>query len=246
MALDLRLPIASPAISLSQIPSLHLFRQTAVTFRGVHPRSNRTVTRGLSRFQFVGGDTARNTLPLLARLRKDNKGILFAYSVEDEEESTGSGLSAYKQRVEETIRCIDVAADFEDGSSGGAAALGRKTWVAVKLVRDAQCLDSRPDAMQSALIPSAEPLRTLSTYLETTRPAIAVPYPGHARPSDLAVLDSRGRPGMDTSDIKVLRELRDDLVRICTHAQRRGVRVIIDAEYTWWQVRLSFRSSTTR
>ncbi|KZW00747.1 FAD-linked oxidoreductase [Exidia glandulosa HHB12029] len=165
--------------------------------------------------QFVGGDTALDTLPLLRQLRKDNKGILFAYSVEDDEESTGAeGSSAYKERVEETIRCIDVAADFEDSSSSPTA-LGRRTWVAVKL---------------SALVPSAEPLRTLSTHLEATRPPLAVPFPGHARPSDLAVLDTRNvnvHSGLSAGDVKILRELRDDL--------RRGVRIIVDAEYTWWQ-----------
>ncbi|EJD55117.1 FAD-linked oxidoreductase [Auricularia subglabra TFB-10046 SS5] len=174
--------------------------------------------------QFVGGDTARETLPVLEQLRRDNKGALFAYSVEDDEDATGANEgSAYKRRVNETIRCIDVAADFEDAHPSSS----RKTWVAVKL---------------SALVPSAEPLLLLSSYLDTTRPALKgtpVPFPGHARPSDLAVLDPRGGAPiigeLSARDIGVLRDLRDDLVRICSHAQRRGVKVIIDAEYTWWQ-----------
>lgn len=32
-------------------------------------------------------------------------------------------------------------------------------------------------------------------------------------------------------DVKDLKELHDDLVRICLHAQKRGVRLIVDAEY---------------
>jgi hypothetical protein len=78
--------------------------------------------------QFVGGPTAKATLPLLRQLRHDNVGCLFAYSVEDDEDASGSGH--YKARVKETLRCIDVAADFEDEMNSGQ----RKTWVAIKLV----------------------------------------------------------------------------------------------------------------
>ena len=79
--------------------------------------------------QFVGGDTAHATLPLLRDLRKSNVGCLFSYSVEDDEDASGSGH--FKARVTETLRCIDVAAGFEDELN----AAQRKTWVAIKLVR---------------------------------------------------------------------------------------------------------------
>jgi proline dehydrogenase len=95
---------------------------------------------------FVGGDTAEDTIPLLMQLRQDNKGVLLAYSVEvDQDEAERQSekqasqyspeQAGHKRNVEETLKCIDVAADFEDQcmirpDSGS----GRKTWVAVKLV----------------------------------------------------------------------------------------------------------------
>ena len=90
-------------------------------------------------------------MPLLEQLRRENKGALFAYSVEvDEAQASGKSghgavnsartriqdLPMHKRVVEEMIRCIDVAADFEDQRSCAAEDrfLGRRTWVALKLV----------------------------------------------------------------------------------------------------------------
>ncbi|GLB36747.1 putative converts proline to delta-1-pyrroline-5-carboxylate [Lyophyllum shimeji] len=183
--------------------------------------------------QFVGGDTAQNTLPLLYKLRATNKGALFAYSVEvDEAEATASSSkgtqaerSPYKRIVDEMVHCVDVAADFEDRISGKVHT-GRKTWVAVKL---------------SALLPDAEVLIKLSSHLLTTRPRLPIAFPGCPHSTDLDVLDKppvepSQRPGALTAeDIAALRELHVDLVRICTRAQQRGVKIIIDAEYSWYQ-----------
>ena len=99
-------------------------------------------------WQFVGGETARAAFPLLSVLRSQNKGALFAYSVEVDQHqaagaaqhgtSTGSSSGkpneepVHKRIVAEMLRSIDVAADFEDefGTRGMA---GRRTWVAIKL-----------------------------------------------------------------------------------------------------------------
>ena len=84
-------------------------------------------------------------LHVLRRLRSEDKGTLFAYSVEvDENEAAGSKSSshaqpAYKQAVNEMIRCIEVAADFEDQIRlGQKSSNGRRTWVAVKMVSGAR------------------------------------------------------------------------------------------------------------
>jgi len=86
-------------------------------------------------------------------MRAENKGVLFAYSVEvDEskatqqrtntptpysESSENKQLPAHKRIVDEMIRSIDVAADFEDRyahTHTHRTASDRKTWVAIKLV----------------------------------------------------------------------------------------------------------------
>ncbi|KAF7340317.1 Proline dehydrogenase [Mycena venus] len=181
--------------------------------------------------QFVGGDTAAQTLPLLHTLRSANMGTLFAYSVEvDEAEAmtaSGSGSSGdkspHKAIVDEMVHCIDVAADFED--SLGAKQTGRRTWVAVKI---------------TALVPDASALIRLSRHIISTRPPTSSPhvvFPGNPTSSDLDVLYAgTATPGaLSPSDLAMLRDLHADLTRICARAQARGVRIIIDAEYSWYQ-----------
>ncbi|KAI0917811.1 hypothetical protein AcV5_003960 [Taiwanofungus camphoratus] len=185
--------------------------------------------------QFVGGDTAEDALPLLGQLRAQNKGCLFAYSVEvDEDEAAGKSKgathagkqSAHKQIIAETLHCIDVAADFEDRyAAGGKQAGGRKTWVAIKL---------------TAMVPDAGVLARLAQHLVSVRPPASPPvaFPGRPLPSDLDVLASEPGtlPGqLTTEDVGALRELRADLREICARAQERGVRVIVDAEHSWYQ-----------
>ncbi|KAJ6474464.1 FAD-linked oxidoreductase [Mycena vitilis] len=178
--------------------------------------------------QFVGGDSAAETLPLLRALRSAKTGTLFAYSVEvDEAEAmAGSGPSqrtSHKAIVEEMVRCIDVAADFEDGL--GTKQTGRRTWVAVKT---------------TALLPDANALIRLSSHIISTRPPASSPpvvFPGIPTPSDLDVLYQPKTPHGDLSatDLAMLRELHADLEVICARAQARGVRIIVDAEYSWYQ-----------
>lgn len=79
---------------------------------------------------------------MLERFRAENKGCLFAYSVEvDEAEAAGKGGTkgkggqpAHKQAVQEMIHNIEVAADFEDRHLPAGSSKGRRTWVAIKLV----------------------------------------------------------------------------------------------------------------
>lgn len=179
--------------------------------------------------QFVGADTANGALPLLTSLRAENKGALFAYAVEvDQKEVTGQtnmeGQPVHKRIIEEIIRSINASADFEDGRDAFQDGhIGRRTWVSVKL---------------TAMLPNAQSLINLSTHLTNTRAQLEPPvlFPGTPSPSDLSILHSSALTGTLTeSDIHDLKELYSDLVQICTRAEERGVRVFIDAEYSWYQ-----------
>ncbi|CAA7267709.1 unnamed protein product [Cyclocybe aegerita] len=207
--------------------------------------------------QFVGADTADETIPLLRTLRAGNKGAIFAYSVEvDQREATApaspasAGSSsgsvapkpesdAHKRAVTEMIHSIDVAGDFEDEvtRNGSISTISearkctneRTTWIALKL---------------TALLPHAQALIDLSAHIVNSRKTLPgssretmVPFPGFPRTDDLdVVLHSRSNPSSLTpAQIHDLRELYSDLVRICLHARERGVKVIIDAEYSWYQ-----------
>ncbi|KAJ7716222.1 FAD-linked oxidoreductase-like protein [Mycena maculata] len=180
--------------------------------------------------QFVGGDSAVQSLPLLKSLRAENTGTLFAYSVEvDEAEAMAASASGSSQKsphkaiIDEMVHCIDVAADFEDGLI--AKQSGRRTWVAVKI---------------TALLPDASALIRLSSHILSTRPPTSPPqvaFPGNPTFSDLDVLYTPGAPkgNLSEADLAMLRELYADLEVICTRAQARGVRIIVDAEYSWYQ-----------
>lgn len=135
--------------TLCSIPVLVDYSPTVFATLTAIPGVNQ-VTEAIVRLtffaQFVGGDTAEDTVPLLAQLRRDNKGVLLGYSVEvDQDEAERNSdkqtvhhsteSAVYKRNVEELLKCIDVAADFEDRRAiNGGLASGRKTWVAIKLV----------------------------------------------------------------------------------------------------------------
>uniref|UniRef100_D8PUW4 Proline dehydrogenase n=1 Tax=Schizophyllum commune (strain H4-8 / FGSC 9210) TaxID=578458 RepID=D8PUW4_SCHCM len=204
----------------------------------------RTVTEAAVRAtffnQFVGGDTAEACVPLLRRLRARNMGALFAYSVEvDEGTAMGAGHdpanSPHARIVNEMVHSIDVAADFEDElAPPGTPPTARKTWVAVKL---------------TALLPDAHALWNLSAHILEARkgyrdppgrPRLAdVEFPGAPHDNDLdVVLKSKGESipaPLTQADAAALAQLYSDLCRICTRARERGVRIIIDAEYSWYQ-----------
>ncbi|KAI5994218.1 FAD-linked oxidoreductase [Pisolithus marmoratus] len=202
-------------------------------------RAVESIVRGTFFAQYVGGETVQDTLPLIQRLRYENKGTLLSYSVEvDERAATGgSGQSShgdvssleqpiYKRIVEEIIRSIDTLGDFEDrlARESGVKACG--TWIAVKL---------------TALLPRAESLRNFSVHLVHTRPELSepVPFPGTPNSSYLSVLDGQpwrypASPLME-EDVRDLQELYTNLRRICMRAKERRIKIAIDAEYTWYQ-----------
>ncbi|KAG8776921.1 hypothetical protein FRC12_000621 [Ceratobasidium sp. 428] len=171
--------------------------------------------------QFVGGDTCEDALPLIAELRRQNKGTLLAYSVEVDEKNSEGGAAQSKKNVDEMRASVDFAGDFEDvhGQKGP-----RKTWVAIKL---------------SALVPAADSLKRMSTFLLKGRPRDDVPYPGTPASFDLAVFEGPKetllKGGLTEEDIMSLRTLYDDLRRVCRRARERGIRLIFDAEHTWYQ-----------
>jgi hypothetical protein len=102
--------------------------------------------------QFVGGDDVKSCLPVMETLRGEEIGTMLVYSVEVEEHGDETSTSSSKdeakrleveekvrqateERVEETLRCIRVAGDFErrmKARTGGVGFGG--TYVAIKLV----------------------------------------------------------------------------------------------------------------
>lgn len=148
-----------------------------------------------------------------------------------EADETHPTTSPHKRIVDEMITAIDAAADFEDSlqpdlrlTTHPQPQMGRRTWVAVKM---------------TALLPNAHALINLSEHITNARlrlqkdtPEANIPFPGCPRLGDLdVVLSPSPGVGLYSEDVRELKELHDDLVRICRRAAERGVRVLIDAEY---------------
>ena len=98
--------------------------------------------------------------------------------------------------------------------------------------------DAYNGIVQTALVPNAETLRRFSIHLLKTRPKpkLEVAFPGSPRPSDFDVIeiDPLNLPEscpLTKEDLVALKELKDDLFRVCERARQRGVRILIDAEH---------------
>lgn len=121
---------------------------------------------------------------------------------------------------------------------GGGQKRGRHGWQSKWCVEQnsTQLLPVLKSLCQTALLPEAQSLINLSSYLIPTRPALAspVPFPGAPRPTDLNALSQSTPPPESTltkDDLVDLSELYHDLIRICERAEKRGVKIILDAEY---------------
>ncbi len=189
--------------------------------------------------QFVGGDTPQDCVPLLEQLSAENKGGVLVYSVEVGQASAAEDLqdarARAKQIVKQTIQSIDVVAETMDSTT---ATEDRSHWVAIKLVSSVAStapFHSFHATLQTGLIPRSQSLINLSAHLTNSRKSSHIAYPGCPSPSDLNFLfegkgSASGSP-LTEQDIVDLRELHADLVQICTHCQKKRVKILVDAEH---------------
>ena len=127
--------------------------------------------------------------------------------------------------MNETLHCIDVAADLEqEFKSKSPSVKDKRTWVAIKM---------------TAMLPDASALLALSSSIvessqKSHKNRGAIPFPGSPRIEDLDVILKTPSIGhLTPAQVSGVRELYDDLVRICTHARERGIKIIVDAEYRY-------------
>lgn len=137
---------ASPALLAlcASIPGLRQLTEAVVRatfFEQVFFRLHVDDIRGINfrkcRTQFVGGDTAHECLPLIRKLRAENKGALLGYTVEAANEGLGEARPTDEphQPIVQMIRAVEVAAGWEECLARETSSSGRRTWVAVKLAR---------------------------------------------------------------------------------------------------------------
>lgn len=145
-----------------------------------------------------------------------------------------TAIPPYKRIVDEMLHSIDVVADFEEGlmseTTDSPSVKGRRSWVAIKmtaLLPDARALL----AFSSSIVESRKDPRTPVKHA-------VIPFPGSPRIEDLDVIlkpssTDRHPTALTPAQISSVRELYDNLVKICTRAQERGIKIVIDAEYRY-------------
>jgi proline dehydrogenase len=144
-----------------------------------------------------------------------------------------TGIPPYKRIADELLHSIDVVADFEEGvmteTTDSPPVKWRRTWVAIKM---------------TALVPDARAILTLSLSIVESRKDLRTPakyavvsFPGSPRIENVDVTlkpSSTDRPtALTHAEISSVWELYDNLVNICTRAQERGIKIVIDAEYRY-------------
>ena len=144
-------------------------------------------------------------------------------------------IPTHKRILDEMLHCIDVVADFEEGLISELPSVrGKRTWVAIKmtaLLPDAQALV----ALSSSIVQSRKDPRTPANHA-------AIPFPGSPRIEDLDVIlkPPSHSTALTPAQISSVRELYDNMVRICTRAQERGIKIIIDSECRYVVLRFFF------
>lgn len=101
-----------------------------------------------------------------------------------------------------------------------------------------------PQTTQTALLPDPQALIRLSQHLVLSRPSSSIPFPGSPTHRDLDILTvPEDSPFLSSADRMGLRNLQADLSRICQRAKERQVKIVIDAEYRFVDIHMTYGSS---
>lgn len=175
--------------------------------------------------QFAGGETAAECLRVIERLRSTGVGAMLSYSVEAEqhegETSKDMMIKTAQHHMQETLTAIRVAGNFAPNH-----ATLKPTWVAIKgtftwcVFAGSTCTNF----LRSSL-PPVTGLVPDPTLLE--RASLALAGQSHDTPPTL--------PTLNPDDAERFEELYEGLRSCCKIAKQAGVRVVLDAEQSWYQ-----------
>ncbi|GAA5866468.1 hypothetical protein JCM8547_000634 [Rhodosporidiobolus lusitaniae] len=176
-------------------------------------------------FQFLAGETTEEALPRIAELRARGCGTLLGYNIEALEGGAAKPESLIRSQLEETYNAIKTNGEFGAAhSSAKAFATGdTRSWVRIKLtglIADPMVIWRASDAITAHR--AAEGMDNVCYY------------PGAPVDGDWDHLFSKNSPLSieDQEKVKGLYSIARDLMKA---GQAHGVRVIVDAEQTWYQ-----------
>ncbi|KAL4739372.1 FAD-linked oxidoreductase-like protein [Aspergillus similis] len=172
--------------------------------------------------QFLGGETTSECIPKIEALRREEVGTLLGYNIEAELDGSDKRRELIHAQTEHVLSSIEtqgrLAKKFwpDSTTTGG----DNRCWVRIKV---------------TGLVPSPVALYHGSNAILSERSARGldkdVPYPGLPHDGDWEAALS----GVSTKDREELLALRAIMEKIATKARENNVRIVIDAEQTWYQ-----------
>ncbi|PLB42665.1 FAD-linked oxidoreductase [Aspergillus candidus] len=174
--------------------------------------------------QFLGGETVTECIPKMETLRANQIGTLLGYNIEAELDGSSKDINLIRAQTEHVLASISAQGRLARRFWPNPDATGgdNRCWVRIKI---------------TGLLPNPGALYRGSNAILAAREARGldadVPYPGLPHDGDWdAALAGEGVTGADRAELV---ELRRTLETIATRARENNVRVVIDAEQSWYQ-----------
>lgn len=174
--------------------------------------------------QFLGGETTENCIPKIEDLRANQVGTLLGYNIEAELDGSSKDPRLIRAQTQHVLSSIDAQGKMakkywpETSTTGG----DNRCWVRIKV---------------TGLLPHPIALYHGSNAILNAREEKGldknVPYPGLPHDGDWeAALNGKG---VTDADREQLLSLRSIMEVIASKARDNNVRIVIDAEQTWYQ-----------
>ncbi|KLT43686.1 FAD-linked oxidoreductase [Cutaneotrichosporon oleaginosum] len=170
--------------------------------------------------QFFGYETAAEAaVGVWAPLRKEHIGVLTALNIEAETYECLNTPEVIREGVEGTLDCIEHVGKFgvANSTKDEVANGDTRCWVRTKV---------------SGLVPDPQTMMRASEQITRMR-AGTVHYPGIPEDGDFERL--MNLRSLSASDMEALKNVYTYLQQYMHAGQKHGVRIIIDAEQSWYQ-----------
>ncbi|PYI03706.1 FAD-linked oxidoreductase [Aspergillus sclerotiicarbonarius CBS 121057] len=174
--------------------------------------------------QFLGGESTSECIPKIEALRKDHIGTLLGYNIEAELDGSSKDMQLILRQTEHVLSSIEAQGDLARQFWPDPSATGgdNRCWVRIKV---------------TGLLPNPIALYHGSNAILEARKEKGldrdVPYPGFPHDGDWeAALEGKGVTDADRQELMNLRAI---LEKIASKARENNVRIVIDAEQSWYQ-----------
>lgn len=174
--------------------------------------------------QFLGGETISECISKIEALRKEEIGTLLGYNIEAEMDGSSKDIQLIHKQTQHVLSSIEAQGEMSRRFWPDASATGgdNRCWVRIKV---------------TGLLPNPIALYRGSKAILKAREEKGldkdVPYPGLPHDGDWeAALDGEE---VTEADRKELVNLRAILEKIASKARENNVRIVIDAEQSWYQ-----------